>query len=51
MFNNDIKRTIGKTLKTDGYKLAPPLGKGAVYYAHGCPNEICQQADGHPARE
>lgn len=32
MFNNDIKRTIGKTLKADGYMLAPPLGKGVVYY-------------------
>ncbi len=32
MFNNDIKRTIGKILKADGYKLAPPLGKGVVYY-------------------
>ncbi len=30
--NNDIKRTIGKTLKADGYMLAPPSEKGWCNY-------------------
>lgn len=32
MFNKDIKRTIGKVLVTNGYKLGPALGEGVLYY-------------------